>query len=794
MQGRNIPVPMASDSLSNGTTKGASQDGGDTRTVTSVLTTSSAAVVQPVTNRDSGGATPARIGLSPELSSSLGASSNPGRSPSLSPLSPQRVVLLPQAPRHTARFTGALCFPSLGMNATVLGNFTLQRVLVWTYDAELAVFKSKVDFTGTFDMQLQREAAAGSAAQESAVLGALQPAVSGTLGFTTIHTPGPGFSGDYTWDGSVQFDPDPFTLFAALAAEGSGGAAAGPLLRHRAMQQAASTGPMPVEGPVGVREEPAVQNGSSSGSSGASSDSTGGGTASGSSTSGSGTSDTSSPAAGIAATGSNAGGGTSGGGGTSSESSTSGGGSPISGSDSSKPVVNVLLLDPDGSIQIIGPMPAPSTAGSNTGSGAGSGASSEEQQALIAPVPNAGSLEKRTTIILMAALLGSFLGLGLCAVMVAAAVARRGRASAQKQPAQPSPTALLRMSGAAIKAAAAVLGASARGGPALHSAPPGAAVEDDSSIEPLFGNSAGGWGRRLRGRVGEEAAHGEPRESLLSLTGAHVAAALGTLGYGFRRSITGALPGYRYSSMGGNALEEPQRLQQQLAAAAFGLTSPPRAAPLLTASRGWGSGGGLAQARSRVSGSLELTDLWAGGEHPPDSVSGAPAEPPAVSPRVRRQRVGAAARDAQLQPGVPPRPQQTAGFMSHLIGGRDWGGGSGGAAAGTAVQPVARGPVAAGGVANPLFERDSRRGCSLALRRSNSLLDSSDGAAEAAHSGFCLVEGGAGRSGWAVRGDSDEGSCEFLDWGDSGPQAGGGGSSRVVRDGCAPCQVARRIV
>ncbi len=157
---------------------------------------------------------------------------------------------------RSAQFDGSLAFTTLGITVTVFGNFTLQRTLNWTWSTPLRAFSTSVSMVGAVEMALVQQpqpassnGSASSAPPEQQVVAVLRPVINGSLDVLSPTLPGPGFSGNYSWRGSLLMTPDPFAAWAAAT-----NTTVNKRLRSLAQAGGGSALRVPVEGPLAVQE------------------------------------------------------------------------------------------------------------------------------------------------------------------------------------------------------------------------------------------------------------------------------------------------------------------------------------------------------------------------------------------------------------------------------------------------------------------------------------------------------------------------------------------------------------
>ncbi|WIA18832.1 hypothetical protein OEZ85_003511 [Tetradesmus obliquus] len=143
--------------------------------------------------------------------------------------------------------------------------------MAWTWDTRYSAWSSQVSIRGVF--VLTREESVNNVTTS---IQTLRPRVSGYLNLWSKAYPGPGFSGRYDWSGELELSPDPFTewqdaaelLHTNSSSSNSTNPPAG--TRHRILLQdasnATSTGMVPVQGRVAVKESKAPVDPSSSNS------------------------------------------------------------------------------------------------------------------------------------------------------------------------------------------------------------------------------------------------------------------------------------------------------------------------------------------------------------------------------------------------------------------------------------------------------------------------------------------------------------------------------------------------
>ena len=153
--------------------------------------------------------------------------------------------------------SGQLTFASLAVVVPVLGNFTIERALNWSYSTQLLAFTTSVVVNGHLEFALTQRATADT---PSSSVATLRPMVNGSLNLESIKLPGPGFSGTYTWSGELAITPDPLAAWSAVLVHGSNGSS-DPLRRGRRLAQevggsTAAAAPLVVyvQGPVHVAE------------------------------------------------------------------------------------------------------------------------------------------------------------------------------------------------------------------------------------------------------------------------------------------------------------------------------------------------------------------------------------------------------------------------------------------------------------------------------------------------------------------------------------------------------------
>ncbi|KIY95122.1 hypothetical protein MNEG_12840 [Monoraphidium neglectum] len=318
---------------------------------------------------------------------------------------------------------------------------------------------------------------AGGGGATSSSSSVLHPTVGGSLELASSRRPGPGFTGSYDWRGSLLMTPNPFAVWATAAA--AAGAGGGSVQRRRGLLQQAD--PWTSSLVVPVQGPVAVNEWGAA------------------------------PA-------------------PSSASSSSGGGS---GSN--------VLIDKDGSIQLLGddsatapPADSPGpAAGGNSSAGGNSTTGRAGAAAPLAQRPKA--LSTRNLVVIIAASTAGLLALASCGVLAAKAAARRRRRRRDKEEA-----ARLRLR---------------NGQPA-----PDFQIPDPVAELGQPGGAAGSANGERRGSQGpahaalpssrgsEERRHSSSLSgSLFSSSGAKIVMLFGALGFGFH-GHRGTLPGARYAS------------------------------------------------------------------------------------------------------------------------------------------------------------------------------------------------------------------------------------------------------
>uniref|UniRef100_A0A383WBS1 Uncharacterized protein n=1 Tax=Tetradesmus obliquus TaxID=3088 RepID=A0A383WBS1_TETOB len=145
--------------------------------------------------------------------------------------------------QRIAALNGSLVFGSLGgLLVPVVGNFSLQRTMNWTWDAKLQCFTTTIEVEGTLVMTRVVTLNSSSSGQE--VTDTLSPSVNGSLTLRSKSYIGPGFSGRYNWSGDLVMVPNPFAVWN---------------LSPAAVFEAAHAAPPPPANAVGPSPRPAVQ-------------------------------------------------------------------------------------------------------------------------------------------------------------------------------------------------------------------------------------------------------------------------------------------------------------------------------------------------------------------------------------------------------------------------------------------------------------------------------------------------------------------------------------------------------
>jgi hypothetical protein len=496
-------------------------------------------------------------------------------------------------PARVALFDGSLAFTTLFIDVIVLGNFTLQRALNWTYNGTTKLYSAQIGMAGSFEMALAPvpsaaadgsggDGTAGGDGATSSSSSVLRPTVGGSLELASSRRPGPGFTGSYDWRGSLLMTPNPFAVWAAAVA--AAGASGGSVQRRRGLLQQpdpwTSSLVVPVQGPVAVNEWGAAP-----------------------------------------ATGSASGGGATG---------------------------SNVLIDKDGSIQLLGNDSPTTPPGDSPAPAAGGNSSIGDNSTASGAAPAAQhpkALSTRNLVIIIAASTAGLLALASCGVLAAKAAARRRRRRRDKEEA-----ARLRLR---------------NGQPA-----PNFQIPDPVAELGQPGGAAGSANGERRGSQGpahaalpssrgsEERRHSSSLSgSLFSSSGAKIVMLFGALGFGFH-GHRGTLPGARYASTVG---EDAASAQARRGGAAAGEGSMAGAArPGHARQRG--------SLEFRRRGSLELRwrgslDLGGGAavmfgnpwgdvaplppEAPPQAHSPIEGELLAATAGVQRRRVGGGAHQEQ---------------------------------------------------------------------------------------------------------------------------------------------------
>jgi len=635
---------------------------------------------------------------------------------------------------------------SLGIDVVVLGNFTLQRALNWSWNGALSAYTTTVSMAGAIDIALlqqdhqqQLTASRRRAPSAAHVLDRLQPLVNGSLDVLSAILPGPGFSGNYSWRGSLLLTPNPFAMWQSSLMTGSNSSSISAAAQQRRrkhlrryLAQAAAGSDVspsssllaPVEGPVAVQEW--------------------------------GVAPTASPADG--------------------ETVTSTGGSPTGN----------IYLDPDGSVQVVGQLP-PSALGADQQLSCTATACYVTKASSVgkAPVITAKAAAKPTSrrdllLIIIASAIGWPAGIGLCILLISAAAMRRRAAAAAVAGALTAPVV-----GAGAAAAAPMLAGWSQSGSGSGAKRPHRAGEGEESagtessalsfvyaVAPgaarsgfRAGGAAPSAGTRISGFGGGSTSGG----------GARISAILGTLGFGWRR--TGTLPGALSASTAG-ASRGAGYATDDIAALGGGSTSGSGASAYTL---GGDARRAQARRRSRVRSidlgpGVTLRDVWAGSSGSAVGVDGAAAAAaaaagagslvPAVAAGVQQQRIGRMQRsddedDNQKPPGASPPASAASSssrfnFLSRLMAGRaaDVGGAT------AAAVPITASAIAAAermAAVNPLFDPDGA---------------GSGGGRQQQGSGWVDYEADEGPSLEVVE---DAGEGEFFTWGATASGGGGGG-------------------
>eukprot|EP00775_Hariotina_reticulata_P014247 gene14247-14395_t len=160
------------------------------------------------------------------------------------------------------QFNGSLAFYTFGVVVDVLGEFQLQRGMSWTWNTTWKAWVAEVSIRGTFSFT--REELVNNV---SLGVQTLKPGVWGYLTLYSSVYPGPGFSGKYDWAGELELSPDPFQEWTDATSLLVANSTAPKHLtsgRRRALLQQSTTGLVPVQGRVAIKESKTVVDNSGS--------------------------------------------------------------------------------------------------------------------------------------------------------------------------------------------------------------------------------------------------------------------------------------------------------------------------------------------------------------------------------------------------------------------------------------------------------------------------------------------------------------------------------------------------
>eukprot|EP00775_Hariotina_reticulata_P005926 gene5926-6166_t len=163
---------------------------------------------------------------------------------------------------HICQFNGSLAFYTFGVVVDVLGEFQLQRGMSWTWNTTWKAWVAEVSIRGTFSFT--REELVNNV---SLGVQTLKPGVWGYLTLYSSAYPGPGFSGKYDWAGELELSPDPFQEWTDATSLLVANSTAPKHLtsgRRRALLQQSTTGLVPVQGRVAIKESKTVVDNSGS--------------------------------------------------------------------------------------------------------------------------------------------------------------------------------------------------------------------------------------------------------------------------------------------------------------------------------------------------------------------------------------------------------------------------------------------------------------------------------------------------------------------------------------------------